>query len=100
MKAWPDRRILELFNIELPIILAPMAGPGTPELALAVSEAGGLGSLPCAQLSGAEIRIAIETIRRRTSLPLNLNFFCHTSPTPDPERELAWRALLKPYYLE
>ncbi len=53
MKAWPDRRALDLFGIELPIVLAPMAGPGNAALAIAVSEAGGLGSLPCAQLSPA-----------------------------------------------
>ena len=100
MKAWPDRRILDLFGIELPIILAPMAGPGTAALAIAVSEAGGLGSLPCAQLSGAEIRTALEMIRRSKSRPINVNFFCHVPPISDPERELAWRALLKPYYLE
>jgi nitronate monooxygenase len=100
MKAWPDRRILELFGIESPIILAPMAGPGTAALAIAVSEAGGLGSLPYAQLSGTEIRKALETIRRSTSWPINVNFFCHTSPTSDPERERSWRARLRPYYLE
>jgi nitronate monooxygenase len=100
MKSWPDRRILDLVGIESPIIVAPMAGPGTPELAIAVSEAGGLGSLPCAQLSAAEIRSAIETIRRGSSHPINLNFFCHTPPAVDRERELAWRATLKPYYLE
>jgi nitronate monooxygenase len=100
MKAWPDRRILDLFGIELPIILAPMAGPGNAALAVAVSAAGGLGSMPCAQLSGAEIRTAIETIRRRTARPFNLNFFCHQPPVLEPERDLAWRALLRPYYLE
>jgi nitronate monooxygenase len=100
MKAWPDRRILDLFGIESPIILAPMAGPGTAALAIAVSEAGGLGSMPCAQLSGTEIRTALETIRRNTSRPINLNFFCHTPPTPEPDRDLAWRELLRPYYLE
>jgi nitronate monooxygenase len=100
MKAWPDRRILDLFGIELPIILAPMAGPGNAALAVAVSAAGGLGSMPCAQLSGAEIRTAIETIRRRTARPFNLNFFCHQPPVLKPERDLAWRALLRPYYLE
>ena len=100
MKAWPDRRILDLFAIESPIILAPMAGPGTAALAVAVSEAGGLGSLPCAQLSGAEIRTAIETIRRSTSRPINLNFFCHTPPIFDQGRDLGWRTLLRPYYLE
>jgi nitronate monooxygenase len=48
LKNWPDRRLLDLFGIALPIIQAPMAGPGTPELAMAVSDAGGMGSLPCA----------------------------------------------------
>lgn len=100
MKAWPDRRILDLFGIELPIVLAPMAGPGNAALAIAVSEAGGLGSLPCAQLSGSEIRSALETIRRATSRPINLNFFCHRPPTFERARELAWRERLKPYYLE
>ena len=100
MKAWPDRRILDLFGIESPIILAPMAGPGNAALAIAVAEAGGLGSLPCAQFSTGEVRTALETIRRRTSRPINVNFFCHTPPDVDRDRELAWRALLKPYYLE
>ena len=100
MNAWPDRRILDLFGIELPIILAPMAGPGTADLAIAVSKAGGLGSMPCAQLSHAEIRSALETIRRATSGPINLNFFCHRPPIADPEHERGWRARLRPYYLE
>jgi nitronate monooxygenase len=100
MRTWPDRRILDLFGIELPIVLAPMAGPGTAELAIAVSEAGGLGSMPCAQLNAAEIRAAIETIRRKSARPINLNFFCHTPPNFDRGRDLAWRAQLKPYYLE
>jgi nitronate monooxygenase len=96
MKVWRDQRILDLFGIELHIILAPMAGPGTAAPAIAVSEAGGSGSLPCAQLGGAEIRTALETIRRGASRPMNLNFFCHTPPIRDQERELAWRALLSP----
>jgi len=44
-----DRQsIVDLFGIELPIIQAPMAGASTPQMAIAVSEAGGLGSLPAA----------------------------------------------------
>ncbi|HVN28682.1 MAG TPA: nitronate monooxygenase family protein, partial [Candidatus Binataceae bacterium] len=100
MARWPDRRILDLCGIELPIILAPMAGPGTPELAIAVSEAGGLGSLPCAQLSADGVRSALQMIRRATSRPINVNFFCHTPPTPDPARAMAWRARLALYYVE
>jgi nitronate monooxygenase len=97
---WPDRRILELFDIEIPIIQAPMAGPGTPELAVAVSNAGGLGSLPCAQLDLAQTRASLERIGRETSRPINLNFFCHRLPRTDAERNLAWLARLAPYYAE
>ena len=100
MSDWPDRRILDLFGIAVPIIQAPMAGPGTPELAVAVSDAGGLGSLPCAQLSPQQTRAALELIRASTSRPLNLNFFCHSPPNIDAVRSMAWRARLAPYYVE
>lgn len=100
MCIWPDRRILHLFDIELPIIQAPMAGPGTPELAIAVSDAGGLGSLPCAQLSLEQTRVALQRIGPRTSRRLNLNFFCHTPPAIDAVRSASWHARLAPYYVE
>lgn len=100
MKSWPDRRILDLFGIEVPIIQAPMAGPGTPELAMAVSDAGGLGSLPCAQLSVEQLRASLGLIGPRRARPLNLNFFCHGPPTADPVRGSHWRARLAPYYTE
>jgi nitronate monooxygenase len=100
MPAWPDRRILDLFGIELPIIQAPMAGPATPELVIAVIEAGGLGSLPTATLSVDQTRQALERIRQATSGPLNVNFFCHTPAQADPVAQVAWRARLAPYYVE
>jgi nitronate monooxygenase len=100
MHIWPDQRVLDLFGIEVPIIQAPMAGPGTPELAVAVSEAGGLGSLPCAQLSLDQVRKSLDQIGRSTSRPINLNFFCHRPPSNDAVRSLNWRARLAPYYLE
>jgi nitronate monooxygenase len=100
MTTWRDRRILDLFGIEAPIMLAPMAGPGTAELAIAVSLAGGLGSLPCAQLSVDQAHSALETVRAATSRAVNLNFFCHTPPPPDPARDVAWRARLASYYRE
>jgi nitronate monooxygenase len=86
-----------LFRIEHPIIQAPMAGAQGAELAIAVSNAGGLGSLPCALLSPEQIRAEIEAIRRGTGKPFNLNFFCHAAPKPDPEREARWVAKLAPY---
>ena len=42
---WPDNRILDLFGIEVPIIQSPMAGSAFSDMVVAVSEAGGLGSL-------------------------------------------------------
>ena len=100
MNDWPSRQIMDLFGIEIPIMLAPMAGPGTAELAIAVSEAGGLGALPCAQLNLEQTRDALKLIRSRTSKPFNVNFFCHTPPQPEPEREAKWRERLAPYYAE
>jgi len=100
MNSWPDRRILDLLHIETPIIQAPMAGPGTPALAIAVSDAGGLGSLPCAQLSLEQTRSALGLIGPSASRRLNLNFFCHTPPPIDAVRNSNWRARLAPYYIE
>src|SRR5471032_609531 len=100
MSVWPDRRILDLFNIELPIVQAPMAGAGTSQLAIAVSEAGGLGSLPCGQMTVAQAREAMDTTCRGTSRSININFFCHEAPSLDGDRVAAWRARLAPYYAE
>jgi nitronate monooxygenase len=90
----------ELFGVELPVIQAPMAGFQGRELAIAVSDAGGLGSLPCALLSLDTMRAELTAIRAHTDKPYNVNFFCHTAPDPDPEREAAWRKLLSHYYQE
>src|SRR5690349_16722224 len=87
-------------GIELPIIQAPMAGVQGSALAIAVSNAGGLGSLPCAMLGPDALRAELAALRAGTDKPVNLNFFCHTPPTPDPTRETAWRSLLAPYYAE
>jgi nitronate monooxygenase len=92
--------IRDLFGIELAIIQAPMAGVQDSALAVAVSNAGGLGSLPGAMLTPAGLRAEIQAIRRGTSKPFNVNFFCHTTPPADPAREAAWREALAPYYAE
>lgn len=93
-------RITELFGIELPIIQAPMAGVQGSALAIAVSQAGGLGSLPCAMLAPEAIRAELLAIRAKTDRPFNINFFCHTSPPADAAREAAWRQALAPYHAE
>ena len=92
--------IERLLNIQNPLIQAPMAGVQDSRLAIAVAEAGGLGSVPSAQMSPSDLVDEIAAFRRATSAPLNVNFFCHVPPAPDAAREAAWRARLEPYYRE
>ncbi len=89
-----------LLGIELPIIQAPMAGVQGGALAVAVSNAGGLGSLPCAMLNVDAMRDELRAIRAQTAKPFNVNFFCNVPPEPDPERDERWRTTLAPYYDE
>lgn len=90
----------KLLGIELPIIQAPMAGAQDYALAVAVSNAGGLGSLPCAMLGVDAMRKELAAIRAQTTKPFNVNFFCHKQPEPSIERETIWRAALSPYLKE
>ncbi|QOZ26372.1 nitronate monooxygenase family protein [Bradyrhizobium sp. CCBAU 51753] len=97
---WPDRRLIDRFNIEFPIVLAPMAGAIDAEMAIAVAQGGGLASLPCAMLSAEKAREQVNIVRQRVSAPVNLNFFCHKAVDADPAREATWRQRLAPYYRE
>lgn len=90
----------KLLGIGLPIIQAPMAGAQDYALAVAVSNAGGLGSLPCAMLGVDAMRKELAAIRAQTMKPFNVNFFCHKQPEPSIERETIWRAALSPYLKE
>lgn len=90
-------RALEL---ELPVIQAPMAGAQLSAMCIAVTNAGGLGSLPCAMLNPQSLRSELQAIREQSNGPFNVNFFCHTPPVVDEAAERAWRALLTPYYEE
>jgi nitronate monooxygenase len=95
-----DERLQDLFGITIPIIQAPMAGVAFSEMVIAVSEAGGLGSLACAMLTAPQIREEVALVRERTSRPINLNFFCHRPPVPDSRRTASWKTRLQPYYRE
>lgn len=88
----------ELLGIDLPIVQAPMAGVQGSALAIAVCNAGGLGSLPCAMLALPALRDELSAIQAGTDRPCNVNFFCHSPPEPDAGREAAWRSALAPYY--
>ena len=99
MSIYP-RPITELFEIELPIIQAPMLGIVTAEMIIGVAEAGGLGSLPASHLGAEEALNIFSEIRRRTSKPINVNFLCHESPARNSACEDAWVQRLIPYYAE
>ena len=77
-----------------------MAGVQGSALAIAVGEAGGMGSLPCAMLSVAEMRAELGVMRAGSERPFNVNFFCHTPARVDAAREARWLALLAEYYAE
>jgi len=93
-------RLQELVGIGLPVIQAPMAGSQGSALAVAVCNAGGLGSLPGAMLGMERLREELVAIRAGTDRPYNVNFFCHVPPEADAGREEKWRAALAPYYSE
>ena len=87
-------------GLRYPVIQAPMAGAQDSRLAIAVSEAGGLGSIPCAMLAPVAMRKELEALKAGTRGPWNVNFFCHAPPVPSAEREARWRAKLGPYFTE
>jgi len=76
-----------------PIVQAPMAGgPSTPELAIAVSEAGALGFLAAGYRSAQDVREEIRAVRGSTSAPFGVNLFV---PTPEPADPLSFRDFLR-----
>ena len=97
---WPDRRLIDILQIEHPILLSPMAGFGTVELAAAVCAAGGLGSIGCAVMEPEVAAKTIRALRGLTDKPINVNFFCHAQAKTAADREEAWRDRLLPYYRE
>lgn len=92
--------IRALFEISSPVIQAPMAGSQNHQLAAAVSEAGGLGSIPAGMLNAETLDAELTAIATLTRKPYNVNFFCHQTPTEDAARTKAWLAVLAPYLKE
>ena len=84
----------------LPLIQAPMAGVQGSALAIAVCNAGGLGSLPGAMLSADALRQELTLLSQHAQQPYNVNFFCHPATPANPTQETIWRNTLAPYYAE
>lgn len=87
---------LKAVGAHWPVVQAPMAGSQGSALALAVCEAGGVGSLAAATLSPEALRQELTLLSAQAQGPWNVNFFCHTPPPHDPVREQAWLDALRP----
>ncbi|QBM26369.1 NAD(P)H-dependent flavin oxidoreductase [Hydrogenophaga pseudoflava] len=92
--------LAQRLNVDRLLLQAPMAGSQGSALALAVCQAGGIGALPAALLTPEALVQELTTLSQGTSRPWNVNFFCHTPPTPDTAREARWREVLAPFYAE
>lgn len=90
--------LLERLQISLPIIQAPMAGVSTPEMAAAVSNAGGLGSIGVGNVKAEGARQQIRQVRGLTYRPFNVNVFCHRPAVADLQKERDWLKLLRPHF--
>jgi nitronate monooxygenase len=97
---WPDRRLLDLFKIEVPIVQAPMAGVQDADIMIGAAQGGALASLPCAMISVEKAREQISIVRQRVSAPLNMNFFCHKAVEISGDQDARWRKRLAPYFRE
>lgn len=85
-------------NLRHPIVQAPMAGTSTPEMAAAVSNAGGLGSIAVGSVDVETARAQIRATRVLTDAPFNVNVFCHDPAEADPARNAAWIDSLRPLF--
>ncbi|WP_304217814.1 nitronate monooxygenase family protein [Phenylobacterium aquaticum] len=90
--------LLHRLGLTVPIIQAPMAGVSTPELAAAVSNAGGLGSIGVGATDADGARGMIEALRRQTDRAFNVNLFVHKAPLEDAARTASWLAALEPQF--
>ena len=94
---WPRTDLIELLEVDHPIIQAPMSGSDSPALAAAVSNAGGLGSLGCGEMSLDRLREQFDATRSSTVRPFNINFFAHDAPEYPDDDAAAMREHLAAY---
>ena len=89
--------MLDLRELSLPIIGAPMAGgPGTPALAAAVSDVGGLGFVATGYKPPEAVAADLEAVRALTTAPFGVNLFVVEHYRPDASALDAYRRSLEP----
>ncbi len=92
--------LLQRLQIDLPLFQGPMTGSDTPQLAAAVSQAGGLGFLGCGMRSPQAMREAAAAVRAATAKPFGMNLFVLEQPTPDAATVQAAIDRLAPLYAD
>lgn len=97
---WPRTGLTGLLKTEHPIIQAPMAGAATPALAAAVSNAGGVGSLGCGEMSANDLKTSAAEMLALTNRPFNLNFFTHDPPNQDTQLDAQTRSRINAFFAE
>lgn len=97
---WPRRDLIDLLEIDHPIVQAPMGGESTPALAVAVSNAGGLGGVGCSFMSLQDLPALADQLRSGTNKAFNLNFFAHPAPKANAKIDAQTRARVTPFFEE
>ncbi|MBV9007244.1 MAG: nitronate monooxygenase [Solirubrobacterales bacterium] len=89
--------VFDLTTLTEPIVQAPLAGgPSTPELTIAVCEAGGLGFIASGYKRADAVREEIAAVRAATERPFGVNIFVPTREPADPGRLLDYLRELAP----
>ena len=81
---FPKTLFTRLFNIQYPLIQAPMSPLTTPELVANVSNAGGMGTIAAARMTGEQLKHEIHQVRSLTNKPFGVNLFI-----PPPQSDLS-----------
>lgn len=76
-----NNRLTEILKIKFPIVQAPMLGVCSPEMVAAISNQGGLGSLPVGGLSAERTLELIQDTKALTSNPFAVNLFANIVPS-------------------
>jgi hypothetical protein len=99
-RMWPCTNLIDRLEIEHALLLAPMGGETTPEMVIAVANAGGLGDPGCSYMSNDGLRDQVAQIRSGTAKSFNLNFFVH--PEPEANADIYKQAFdsISPFYDE
>lgn len=93
------REILQ--STRYPFVQAPMAGAQDEQLAVAVCQAGGIGSLPAAMLNAEQLANQLQQLTMQVQgAPFNVNFFAHQPPQYCPQQAQQWLAVLQPIFAE